>query len=53
MRRIAALETDLASTRVVQRVFTWYEHIDKVDEYRVDRRVLMAEVDGGRGVNRD
>ena len=26
----------------------WFGHVERMDEYRMDRRVLMAEVSGGR-----
>ena len=31
-----------------QRVFRWFGHVKKMNEYRMARRVLMAEVSGGR-----
>ena len=38
---------ELAS-RADQRVFRWFGHVERMDEYRMARRVLMAEVSGGR-----
>ena len=31
-----------------QRVLGWFGHVERMDEYRLARRVLMAEVSGGR-----
>ena len=31
-----------------QRVLRWFGHVERMDDYRMDRRVLMAEVSGGR-----
>ena len=42
----AGIERELAS-RVDQRVFRWFGHVERMDEYRMARRVLMAEVSGG------
>ena len=47
MRRRAGIERELAS-RADQRVLRWFGHVERMDEYRVARRVLMAEVSGGR-----
>ena len=47
VRRRAGIERKLAS-RADQRVFRWFGHVERMDEYRMDRRVLMAEVSGGR-----
>ena len=38
---------ELAS-RVDQRVLRWFGHVERIDKYRMARRVLMAEVSGGR-----
>ena len=46
-RRIGELERELAC-RADQRVLRWFEHVERVDEYRMARRVLMAEVSGRR-----
>ena len=35
-------------SRADQRVFRWFEHVERMDEYRMARRVFMAEVIGGR-----
>ena len=47
MSRRAGIERELAS-RAYQRVFRWFGHVERMDEYRTARRVLMAEVSGGR-----
>ena len=30
-----------------QRVLRWFGHVERMDEYRMARRLLMAEVSGG------
>ena len=45
--RRARIERKLAS-RADQRVLRWLGHVERMDEYRMERRVLMAEVSGGR-----
>ena len=47
VRRRAGIERELAS-RADQRVLRWFGHVVRMDEYRMTRRVLMAEVSGGR-----
>ena len=47
VRRRAGIERELVST-ADQRVMRWFGHVERMDEYRMDRRVLMAEVSGGR-----
>ena len=47
MRRRAGIESELAS-RADQRVLRWFAHVERMDEYRMARRMLMAEVSGGR-----
>ena len=47
MKRIAGIERELASS-VDQRVLRRFGHVERMDEYRMARRVLMAEVSGGR-----
>ena len=47
MRRRAGIERELAS-RADQRVLRWFMHVEIMDDYRMARRVLMAEVSGGR-----
>ena len=36
------------ASRADQRLLRWFVHVERMDEYRMDRRVLMAEVSGGR-----
>ena len=43
----ARIETELAS-RVDQRILRWFGHVERMDEYHIARRVLMAEVSGGQ-----
>ena len=47
MRKRAGIERELVS-RIDQRVLRWFGHVERMDEYRRARRVLMAEVSGGR-----
>ena len=47
VHRRAGTETDLAS-RAIQRVLRWFGQMEIMNEYRMARRVLMAEVSGGR-----
>ena len=47
VRRRAGLERELAS-RADQRVLRWFRHVERMNEYRMASRVLMAEVSGGR-----
>ena len=47
VRRRARIERELAS-RADQRVLRWFGHVERMDEYRMARRVLMAEVCAGR-----
>ena len=46
VRMSAGQETELASR--AQRVLRWFGHVERMGEYRMARRVLMAEVSGGR-----
>ena len=46
MRRRAGIEKELSS-RADQRVLRWFGHVERMDEYRMARRVLMAAVSGG------
>ena len=45
--RRAGIERELAS-RADQRVSRWFGHVERMEEYRMARRLLMAEVSGGR-----
>ena len=47
MRRRAGIERELAS-RADQRVFRWFGLVERMDDYRMARRVLMAEFSEGR-----
>ena len=47
MLRRAGIERELAS-RADQRVLRWFGHVERIDEYRVVSRVLMADVCEGR-----
>ena len=46
VRRRAGIERELAS-RADQRVLRWFGHVERMDEYCMTRRVLMAEVSMG------
>ena len=46
VRRRAGIEMELAS-RANQRVLRWFGHVERMDVYRMTRRVLMVEVSGG------
>ena len=43
VRRRAEIERELAS-RADQRVLRWFEHVKRMDDYRMARKVLMAEI---------
>ena len=45
VHRRAGIDRELAS-RADQRVLRWFGHVERMDEYRMARRVLMAEVSG-------
>ena len=48
VRRRAGIERELASG-ADQRVLRWFGHVERMeDENRMARRVLMAEISGGR-----
>ena len=47
VRTRAGIEKEFAS-RADQRVLRWFRHVERMDEYRMARKVLMAEVSGGR-----
>ena len=47
VRRRAGIERELAS-RADQRVLTWLGQVERMDEYRMERRVLITEVSGRR-----
>ena len=43
----AGIEMELWS-RADQRVLRWFGHVERMDDYHMARRVLMAEFSGGR-----
>ena len=45
MRRRAGIERELAG-RADHRILRWFGHVERMDDYRMVRRVLMAEVSG-------
>ena len=47
VRRRAGMERELAS-RADRRVLRRFGHVERMDDYRTARNVLMAEVSGGR-----
>ena len=47
MCRRAGIESEFAS-RSDQRILRWFGHVERMDDYRIARRVLMAEVSGGQ-----
>ena len=47
MRRRAGIEQELPS-RADQRVLRWFGHVEIMDEYRMAKRVFLAEVSGRR-----
>ena len=47
VRMRAGIERELAS-RADQRVLRWFGYVERMDDYRMARRVLMAEVSVGR-----
>ena len=49
--RRAGLEREFASI-VDQRILRWFGQVERMDEYRIPKRVLMAEESGGRVLGR-
>ena len=47
VRRRTGIEGELAS-RSDRRVLRWFGHVERMDEYSMARKVLMAEVSGRR-----
>ena len=43
--RRAGIERELASRRD-ERVLRWFGYVERMDEYRIARRVLMMEISG-------
>ena len=46
VRRRAGVERQLAR-RADQRVLRWFVHVERMDNYRLTKRVLMANAIGG------
>ena len=46
VRRRAGIEMELVS-RADQRVLRCFGHVERMDDYHMARRVLMAEINGG------
>ena len=46
VRMSAGIETELAS-RADQRLLIWFGHMERMDQYHMAKKVLMAEVSGG------
>ena len=44
---VPGIVRELAS-RADQRVLRWFAHVERMDQYRMDRTVLMADVSGKR-----
>ena len=51
VRRRAGTERELAC-RADKRVLRWFVHVQRMDEYRTARRLLMSEVSGSRARGR-
>ena len=47
VRRRAGIERELAN-RADQRILRWFGQVERINEYRMARSVLMAEVSRGR-----
>ena len=47
LRKRPGIEKELASS-ADQRVLRWFGHAERMDEYRMAKRVLISEVSGGR-----
>ena len=47
VRRRALIEREL-TTRADQRVLRWFGHLERIDEYHMARKMLMAEISVGR-----
>ena len=48
MSRVPLRPTVICLLRLHQSVLRWFGHVERMDECRMARRVLMAEVSGGR-----
>ena len=51
VRRRTGIGREMAS-RVNQRVLRWLRHVDRMDEYRMTRRVLIVERKCRYGIDR-
>ena len=51
VHRRAGIKIELAS-RADQRVLRWFGNVERMDDYHMARRVLTAEVSGGRARGR-
>ena len=51
MRWRVGIEMEFVS-RADQRVLRWFGHVERMDDYRTARRVLMAKVSGVRVLGR-
>ena len=47
VRMRARIERELAS-RADHRVLRWFVHVERMDDHRMARKVLMAKLRGGR-----
>ena len=47
VHRRAGIE-NVSASRADKRVLRWFAYVERMDDYRMARRVLMAEVGGGR-----
>ena len=47
VRKRAGIERELVS-KADQGVLKWFGHVERMDEYRMARRALMASISGGR-----
>ena len=48
MLRRAGIERELVNSADQRVLRWWFGHVERMDEYHMARRVLMAEVSGGR-----
>ena len=48
MDRVRNEEVSRRAGRADQRVLRWFGDVERMDEYSTARRMLMAEVSGGR-----
>ena len=48
VRRRAGIERGICDYSGSESILRWFGHVERIDEYRMARRVLMGEVSGGR-----